>query len=300
MSDSEEPPDSEHLEVSSDAERNRLWRTVRFVLAVMIFYVVMLFLDYEHETILLIVGAVCFLLWMLYMLVMIIVTICAKWSPVDLADTEDQILTSNEMTTSAGGLSSTSLADDLYSVPFAKTPQFIRSNLDPVTPGVSPVDGWYDIVYNAIFFGKTLRSQARLQLSFQSTSSGWAISGSSETASGSRALSEGFVNSIGQVYWIIDDDKEQPCIYRGVMDIEASSMWDGEFQSVNGESRARGRIVRLEKRNDRNAIGMVGSGSDNNVKRSNTSSYPSSIKSASKRTVEMVDLERQPQHHRLV
>jgi len=165
---------------------------------------------------------------------------------------------------------------------------------------VSPVDGWYDIVYNAIFFGKTLRSQARLQLSFQSTSSGWAISGSSETASGSRALSEGFVNSIGQVYWIIDDDKEQPCIYRGVMDIEASSMWDGEFQSVNGESRARGRIVRLEKRNDRNAIGMVGSGSDNNVKRSNTSSYPSSIKSASKRAVEMVDLERQPQHRRLV
>lgn len=284
----------EHLEVSSDAERNRLWRTFRFMLAVMILYVVMVFLDYEHETILLVVGAGCFLLWVLYMLAVILIMVCADLSSTNLADTEEQGLTTNEMATQADGLSSTRLADDLYSVPFAKTGQFIRSNLDPATAGMSPADGWYDIVYNAIFFGKTLRSQARLQLSFQSTSNGWSMSGSSETASGSRVLSEGFVNSMGQIYWIINDDREQPCIYRGIMDIETSSMWDGEFQSLGGGSnRAKGRIVRLEKRIDTEEVmdklhGMKGG-------ESRTSQ---NMQSMSRQSVEMVDLARQ--HDRFV
>lgn len=249
MSDDERSV-SGNLEVLSDGERKRLWRTFRFIFAVMIFYVIMVFFDYEHETILLIVGAVCFLLWMLYMLVIITIMVCADWSSSNLADAEERGLTSDETTTSVNGMSST-IADDLYAVPFATTSQFIRSNLDPTTPGMSPVDGGYDIVYNAIFFGKTLRSQAKLQLCFQSTSSGWSISGSSETASGSRAISEGFVNSTGQMYWIINDDRDEPCIYRGIMDIQTSSMWDGEFQSVSDASRAKGRIARLEKRKDK-------------------------------------------------
>ncbi|CAJ1959624.1 unnamed protein product [Cylindrotheca closterium] len=289
MSD-DEPSISGNLEVSSDGERNRLWRTFRFILAIMIFYVVMLFFDYEHETILLIVGAACFLFWLLYMLVIITMMVCADWSSPNMQGAEEQGLTNNETTTPVNGLSPTNV-DDLCSVPFATTSQYIRSNLDITTPGMYPVDGGYNIVYNAIFFGKTLRSQARLQLYFQRTSNGWSISGSSETASGSRDISEGFVNSIGQMYWIIDDDREEPCIYRGIMDIQTSIMCDGEFQSASDTSRAKGRIVRLEKRNrnDENVRhGMANT--DGSINRSKKTAHRSSLKQlAEKQSVEMVD-----------
>jgi hypothetical protein len=223
-------------------EQARLWRLFRFVMALMAFYLLLIFLDYEHETILMILGAGCFMLWILYMLCMIILLGCSSSQPLEA---EERGLTMNNQEEDHPASSS-----DVFSFSFAKTPRQIRSYPDPITPGVSPSNGYYEIVYNAIVFGKTVRSQGKLKLQFEAEKNGWSISGSSETVSGSRTISEGFVNSIGHMYWIINEGGEDRCMYRGVFEISSSTMWGGDFQSTGGNTKANGRIVRLEKIND--------------------------------------------------
>lgn len=232
----------DELSVNTNEEAARLWRFFRFMMALMAFYLMLIFLDYEHANILMILGAGCFIFWMLYMLGMIILLVCSSSQPLEA---EERGLTMNDQEEDHQSSSS-----DVFSFSFAKTPREIRSYPDPTTPGVSPSSGYYEIVYNAIVFSKTVRSQCKLNLHFEAEKNGWSISGSSETGSGSRTISEGFVNSIGHMYWIINEGGEDRCTYRGVFEISSGTMCDGDFQSTGGKTKANGRIVRLEKIND--------------------------------------------------
>lgn len=227
----------------ADVEKARLWRLFRFMLGVMAFYLLLVFFDYEHETILLILGAACFMIWVLYMFIVVILLGCGSSEPLEA---EERGLTMNDQ----GGENNESSSSDVFPFSFARTSQQIRSVQDPITPGTSPSDGHYEIVYNAIVFGKTVRSQGKLILHFKDENNGWSISGSSESISGSRLISEGFVNSMGQMYWIVDEGSGDPCMYRGVFEIASYALWDGDFQSVGSSTRANGRIVRLQKIND--------------------------------------------------
>jgi hypothetical protein len=216
------------LRVEMGEEQGRLWRALRFIIIVMIFYIGMLYLDYEHQTILMMIGIGGFLLWIVYMIFVIIVLKCPTEKADD--DVEEQCLTRNDEETST----------------LTSIPQKIRSCQDEINTGESPQDGIYEIVYNATFFRRSFRTQATLHLTFQRNkcNSGWSISGHSESSAGSRPISEGFVNAKGQMYWTIHEKRNIICIYRGVFDLSSNSMFGGDFHSSTNKG-ANGSIVRL-------------------------------------------------------
>eukprot|EP00980_Cylindrotheca_fusiformis_P007462 scaffold1538_cov109-Cylindrotheca_fusiformis.AAC.4 len=226
-------------------QNDRLWRLFRFMMGVLAFYSLLLFLDYEHDTILMILGIGCFLLWIMYMLVVVFLLGCNSSVPLEA---EERGLTIVEQ--AEDSLTSSS---DAFPFSFAETPQQIRSCQEPTIPGESPKSGAYEIVYNAVVFGRSVRSQGKLILQFHAEPNGWSITGSNETVSGSRPIAEGFLNSIGQMYWIISEAVD-PCVYRGIFEMSTCTMFDGEFQSIGDHSNANGWIARLEKLSDEGGV----------------------------------------------
>lgn len=238
--------DNEELE-----EQGQLRRALRFICTFFVLYTILLFLNYEHQTILVFLVVGIFVAWILYMLIVIVILgICVKSQDVP----EERGLTYDMPDDEEESSSSPSSSSDLLS--FDTTPQRIKSVKVQINPGSYPKNGKYEIVYNAVFFGKAIRMQLNLNLEFTKSDNGWYISGESMSSSSSskannqeRSISEGFVNSLGQMYWIMVDSKNCACIYYGLLDFATNSMFDGEFLT-QGNNEARGRIVRLVKMED--------------------------------------------------
>ena len=140
-------------------------------------------------------------------------------------------------------------ADRLLQFGFDETPQKIRGNRQRlISPNKKPKDGIYTVVYSATYFGKAMRSENKLDITFQyvKDDSGWDITGKSgvvgKSSSNTTKIEEGFLNPLGEMYWIT-----QNCIYRGVLNLDTLTMFDGEFLTKkSGNQTVKGRVVRLE------------------------------------------------------
>jgi hypothetical protein len=254
-------------------------RFLKFMTIVTVLWLIFFFSTYEHETTLMILAVIGFILFLLYMMVQICI----------LAFTTDPTQTSNSVI-------HTILTDDeerkdyhhqqqqngdyyndynddddddegntippevisqrLLSYSLDETPLQIRSCLQEISSGThesdssssppppsSPRNGRYKIICVAVYFGKQIRTEATLLLTFtkQLTSSssssssnnniarppyyhnprycnGWQVTGKSSgmrerTASNSSSkydsgiISDGFLNAKGEMYWIFGNPK---------------------------------------------------------------------------------------------
>lgn len=156
---------------------------------------------------------------------------------------------------------------------FDDTPSYVRSCHDkiPYNPNnpKTPQNGLYRIVYNAVYFGKSIRSESKLYFKFQPTQkrNGWEVGGkclSGGTTSGSmittaRLIADGFVNANGEMYWRLDNSpmetkvntdsevqvKTSDGMCRGLFDLQNNQMFDGEFRAMSATAPP-GRIVLME------------------------------------------------------
>lgn len=169
---------------------------------------------------------------------------------------------------------------------FEETPSRIRQGREITNPRFAPRNGIYKVVYTAIVFGKQVRSEGSLQLTFTSLSNspmecvGWEIQGQCIFGQSSPIpLQDGFVNAEGHIYWVVPSSLcglqsnhannqkgrgtttvlslQNVTVYRGILDLETWSWEDGEFLSITDtrhnhnaatirDGRYEGRIVRLE------------------------------------------------------
>lgn len=148
-------------------------------------------------------------------------------------------------------------AERMAQCPLEETPQLVRSCREELT-FLRPKNGRYNVVYNAIYFGKSIRSESQLHLKFEENSkgNGWEISGliisgsKQKESQTRRAISEGFLNTRGEMYWRLANSAESEetnvnldGIYRGFFDIRSSALYDGDFKAGSAPP---GRIVRME------------------------------------------------------
>lgn len=212
-------------------ERRRLLRAVKCSLLLMLFWLLILWLLYEHDNklvialislfslvVLSLAGAVCYLL-------LVPPTKSASTYGDDANDeeyelTEQEAQKSTLVKTSSsnnkdGNNNNHTSAEGVFSFSFDQTPHRIRQCNDYAVSSDAPQDGTYKIVYTAIVFGKQIRSEGYLQLAFVPNSSstnpllnnntGWEIHGTSLFGKGHRqaSIQEGFVNAKGHIYWVL-------------------------------------------------------------------------------------------------
>jgi hypothetical protein len=256
----------------------RLFRTMLCTMFMLVFWLVVIWLLYEHDNKLVII-LLCFLwLMMIYILASIcfIIFITNQFTQTDTENDENECeMTEQEEQQSTLMDSLGSKVDTqsgLFAYPFDHTPNRIRECQDFANPNNSPSHGTYKIVCNAIAFGKQLRSEGTLHLTFtpfgkdRLHNTGWEIKGSSVFGNRAVTISDGFVNAKGHIYWTIpflctkqnERRNKQPLkevtIYRGKWDFDNKHWEDGEFQSIQeasnlstgSEGRHEGRIVRME------------------------------------------------------
>lgn len=257
-----------------EAEWGLIRRLFRLLLGMMILWFLMLYLLAHNDDRLVIAGLVCLCLWIVYMCSRILGTICCanggnqqRIGPANSGDDEEEEADQAESRglTAAGGESgmggTINHDGSTFSYPVEETSQRIRSCNQLVTPGKSPMNGTYSAVYNAIVFHRTIRSEGKLRLQFHTDhkhdnsnytsniNNGWTITGESVFGSDSRPIEDGFVNAKGEMYW-----KVGSTIYRGVLDLNSSCLFDGEFMPASSTAKSimtavkppHGRIVRLE------------------------------------------------------
>jgi hypothetical protein len=126
-----------------------------------------------------------------------------------------------------------------FSCSFEATPDEVRNSAASL-PSKEPRSGIYELVYSALYFNKTVRSQGELNLHFHTKRNGWEITGTQEfhkSKKRSSLIDKGFLNGHGQLYW-----ESGGTMYRGIFDFEKSAMYEGEFKATGSGS---GRIVRL-------------------------------------------------------
>ena len=166
---------------------------------------------------------------------------------------------------------------------FQDTPEYVQScgeEIGTSHQAKQPKSGTYKVVFNAVFFGKSIRSESHMQLTFQRSdkhkskrrrNNGWIITGNSISGSTGEFHSQrpvdGFVNVRGEMYWKLGHDSAENNddenitknldngIYRGWFDMRTNSMFDGDFQAGNAPP---GRIVRMERTGDLSPIATNG------------------------------------------
>lgn len=252
-----------HQDQQREAEKRLYWRFGQFLFLMGIFWSIIFFAEIEHDNTLLILGMIGFGLWLVYMLVTIVISVCTLSS--SRHDRLDNILTQEE-------LQDVYYDDDdedegegdqrLWNWSMKETPHRIRTCYEEIGATLAqngPTNGLYKIVYTATYFGKNIRSESQMQFTFvldTKNNNGWDVNGTTVSAiqnaapQTTRAISEGFINARGEMYWIIDDSNNRrdngtsaKGIYRGNFDFKTNSLVDGEFQAGDAP---RGRIVSME------------------------------------------------------
>jgi hypothetical protein len=222
------------------AEEQFYWRMIRCMVLLAIFSISILVLKEHHEDAFVIVALTLLGLWLLYASCYISCHLCCSSnSPQRPASSDTAGLTSTtpNFTDEDEEDSTTFFAYDID-----ETPTKIRECQQEITTSKSPTNGTYNVVFSAIYFGKALRSEGQLELQFEKderSNRGWNLKGWSIFKERQLEIREGYVNAKGEVYWITETT-----IYRGGLDFQSSTLFDGEFVSESGSPR--GRIVRLE------------------------------------------------------
>jgi hypothetical protein len=223
------------------------WRLIQFVFLMITLLLVILWLTEHHDVgwALFLIGVIA--LWTLYMMVQIccilrsLHNLAVPTQPRDglLIRDDDYCDDSDEIRDDDGN------EDELLRFDFDETPTQIRDCHQARVHNLAPKNGPYTVVYAALYFGKAMRSEAKMTLDFKEKINGWEITGRTDFKT-TAIIEDGFVNARGEMYWVTKD-----CLYRGVLDIATSTMFDGEFLSSTGN---RGRVVRLES--DRASAGI--------------------------------------------
>eukprot|EP00934_Nitzschia_sp_Nitz4_P008175 Nitzschia sp. Nitz4//scaffold82_size85912//25315//26166//NITZ4_005134-RA/size85912-processed-gene-0.96-mRNA-1//1//CDS//3329558814//8165//frame0 len=243
---------SESTMTPLDDETERLRRICKVLVMLIVFWFVMLYLLTHHDDRLVTLGLVLLGLWMLYMCFWIVTYCCLDIQQNRLRQQvgEEGDISSPDQTADVEvrGLTETEAREEgCMAFPIEVSAQRIRQCSQPRPSGVSPTNGTYSFVYSAMVFHKTIRSEGTLELKFQRVPNGWEVTGSSIFSRDRKPISEGFVNSIGEMYW-----KTSETVYRGMFDLENSNMFNGEFLAptpggVEAPAPQQiGRIVRLE------------------------------------------------------
>lgn len=236
-----------------EAEQQFYRRFFKFLLVVTCFFGVVFFSELQHSRVLFFVGIAGFGVYLLYMIGLLAYTVFVVNPRNDLS----HILTQAELTgidhNDSDEEQEAISAERMAMCPLEETPQLVRSCRQEVTY-YRPKSGRYSVVYNAVYFGKSIRSESELQLKFEesSTSNGWEItgtilSGSKRTDSQTkRSIAEGFINARGEMYWKLANPRNDTHLdgtYRGLYDFRSSALYDGDFCAGAAPP---GRIVRME------------------------------------------------------
>ena len=238
--------------IQLEAQKQFYIKFAQFILAMTVFFFLVLFSDMKNGSPFLILLTVLFGAYLLYMLGSLIMSIFIQnqlLQPGILTEGDTNAYHNNEQEEEE------EQEERWQSYTFEETPHQIRKC--PAKVGFShPTNGLYKIVYSAIYFGKTIRTEAQLDLKFlpNKNGNGWEIRGTSLSGNhkasneANRVVSEGFVNARGEMYWKLAnadevEREEMICIYRGLLDFQSDSMFDGEFEGLKVP---RGRIVRME------------------------------------------------------
>ncbi|KAG7357368.1 hypothetical protein IV203_002056 [Nitzschia inconspicua] len=269
-------------------ERDRVFRIARCAVLMLFFWLIILWLLYERDNKLVIILISLFsavVLYFLGLLCSVVLMSPSSSTPPDIEDGGEsyEMTEQNEhhsiliaSSCNRGGDVDESSTGGVFSYPFGETRRRIRNCQDFASSHNAPKDGTYRIVCTAIIFGKQIRSEGYLHLTFLASSkdpsknTGWEVEGSCIFGKRQSTIQEGFVNAKGHIYWVLplqiapkhgvrttnDDELTNVTVYRGKWDPHNVQSWeDGEFQSLqevvtttttrSGGSHE-GRIVRLE------------------------------------------------------
>jgi hypothetical protein len=230
------------------------WRMTRCFVLLAIFCISVLVLKEHHEDAFVMVALTLLGLWLLYTICYICCHLCCCCCGSTTISPQRQRPSAADITT---GLMTTTTIDFHHDEDYEdeedcsttflaydidETPTKIRECQQEITVSASPTNGTYNVVFSAIYFGKALRTEGQLELQFEKEENrGWNLKGWSIFKDQQKAeIQEGFVNAKGQLYWI----STAKTIYRGVLDFQSNTLFDGEFLSESGSPH--GRIVRLE------------------------------------------------------
>jgi hypothetical protein len=262
----------------AENERERLFRTIYCTMFMFAFWLVFLWLLREHDNKIVMILLCLFSMMMIYILgsICFIVLVSKPFSQKDIENDEDGYEMTEQEEQQSTFMDTTNSDVDtesgLFAFPFGLTPNRIRACLEFANPDDAPSNGSYKIVCNAVAFGKQIRSEGTLHLTFtpfgkdRLHNTGWEIKGSSVFGKRTAMILDGFVNAKGHLYWTtpllaakqIDSRSKWPLkgvtIYRGKWDLNNQLWEDGEFQSLQeasnlstrSEGRQKGRIVRME------------------------------------------------------
>ena len=244
-----------------EGERQFYLRVIKFMSMLMVFFALLFASQQmEHSDLLFIGLCVLGVGFLLYMIASLAYAIFVTNSQNDLRNilTEEELAEMQQHDDEEEEDNIEATAAQLAEYPMEETPKWIRSCREPPSPFRKPKNGRYNIVYNAVYFGKSIRSESQLQLTFEEShqNHGWEVRGdllSGDTRSSKpqaqtsrRCIADGFVNPRGEMYWKLanpDQEANLEGIYRGVMDLQSCAMYDGEFKAGSAPP---GRIVRME------------------------------------------------------
>ena len=228
-------PPQDHDPITQEENAIQFYcRLLRFMVAILVFWLFVLLLEEEHEYVVAKAFLAAFFIWLILWLIHKCVFIFCFLCPSSVSASEEE---------GVGALTTAEQDDEEEHFPFEfeETSARLRDCPEPI-PMQGPTNGVYTAIYTAYFFGKALRSQGKLQLTFnEEKDNGWTVQGKSIFGKDCNEIQEGFVNAKGQMYYVTSNG----CIYRGVLDFASSTMFDGEFKSWKTKG-ANGRIVRLE------------------------------------------------------
>ena len=262
---------------SQQQQSQEFWtKFLRFYCMVLCFLLVLLFLIMEGDNVLAYLFMTCFVLG----LIAIFGVACRQQDGGGIRDvlTEEELhhefdFGNNGDNTDPYYQDGGDPSDWMSSCSFSDTPSYILSCPEELSSmAMQPKSGIYKVIYNAVYFGKSIRSESYLQLEFtpaftnnDNKNRGWTISGSiaADSSKNHRIISAGFLNARGQLFWSFqqednnnnnnnnDGNKSSDAflagIYRGNFDVSTNRMSDGDFQAGNAPP---GRIVRLERVGD--------------------------------------------------
>ena len=246
-------------------ERDFWLRFVRFFGTFMAFLLMVLFLVMEGDNTLAFVFMVCFVVGLAYFLYTTVIHphprhgggIRDILTDQELHDMDNDGYDEEEDDDVDGGAAA---SEWMAATSFADTPDYVKSCRQEISLDKQPQSGTYKVVYNAVYFGKSIRSESHVLLTFQPAATkdgnGWTITGGNISGStgdfhSSRPISDGFLNARGDMYWRLVHTADEPDnlagTYRGWFDLRSNVMFDGEFQAGNAPP---GRIVRMERIGD--------------------------------------------------
>jgi hypothetical protein len=236
-------------------ERQRPLQTMHCAMFLVAFWLVVLWLVYTHDDKMVIIGLCLASSVMIFFFgSMCFIVFVAKPSTQTNIENDDDGYEMTEQDEQQSTLMDSlgrnvETQGALFAYSFDQTPSRIRQCQEYSNPDNVPSNGTYKIVYNTVVFGRHVRSEGFLHLTFnpynsdRSHKNGWQIKGSTGFGNRTVTILDGFLNTEGLMYWTMpmlctkQNDRKMKfpvknvTIYRGKWNLENQCWEGGEFQS---------------------------------------------------------------------